>query len=239
VATNPDGVSSIEEYARERPQLVGAPVPALLRRSLLASDARTLLDAGCGDGAVVQALLREGLLAGRTLTALDLSTTRLERLGSLPDNVRAVADDAETLATVETGSIDYLISSQVIEHVDDARALAAIARVTHPGSMVYLSTVWKTPRAWYFHHNGKERVLDPTHLREYRADGELLGLLPPGLVVKESHKSRIAYPVVDFVMRRLGAGVEIYERSRILRKLRRMEVPLLGYFCWELVLARV
>ena len=138
------------------------------------------------------------------------------------------------------GSIDLFVSSQVIEHVDDARMIRAIERVTRPGSMVYLSTVFKRWYAWYFYRSPAGWALDPTHLREYRSDAELLDKFPSRTFrLKKSLKTPVAYAIGDAVLRATGTGPDVYLRSELWRALRRVRVPVVGYKIWEVVLERL
>ncbi|AKV03100.1 hypothetical protein AKJ09_09763 [Labilithrix luteola] len=93
---------------------------------------------------------------------------------------------------------------------------------------------------WYYHRNEAGWVLDPTHLREYRSDGELLRHVNPDqFLVRENVKSPIAYPVADFLLRRLRHDAYAYRKHTWLRALRAAKVRLPGYAIWELVLERL
>jgi 2-polyprenyl-3-methyl-5-hydroxy-6-metoxy-1,4-benzoquinol methylase len=232
----------VSEYARACPQFYDERVPPLLAELLAgapASASRTLLDAGCGDGGLARALLDSGLLRGRTLIACDASAERVGLLAGLAENVVAIEDDVERLSRVPSGSVDVYISSQVIEHVDDERMVEAMARVTHPGSRLYLSTVLKRWYGWYFHRQNGAWALDPTHLREYRTEDELLRKFPrERFRLRASTQTPLAYPAADFLLRRLRAPRSVYARSGPLRALRRLALPIPGYRTWELVLER-
>lgn len=227
----------IESYAHKYPHYEDSTIPPLLERYLRARRPATLLDAGCGDGALVRAIVASGLVTGRVL-ACDASSTRLDRVkGST--GVEAFVDDVERLEHVTTGSIDFLVSSQVIEHVDDAKMLRAIERVTRPGAVVFLSTVQKRWYGWYFYRSPAGWALDPTHLREYRNDDELLSKVPhEAFAVLENEKTPIAWPLTDFLLKRFTKDRAVYAKSSVLRRLRALKVPIVGYSNWELVLER-
>jgi SAM-dependent methyltransferase len=125
----------------------------------------------------------------------------------------------------------------VIEHVpSDEAMLRQIARVLRAGGRAYISTVFKKPWAWYFHRCNGRWALDPTHVREYTREGQLLDLLTrAGLTVLHSRKTLLAYPLIDPLLRVLGCSRQVYLHSFLLRALRRIKLPILGYFNWEIV----
>jgi len=187
----------------------------------------------------MRALLKHGLVHDRLL-ACDASATRVSRLADLADRVRATVDDVERLRTIEPGSVDFFISSQVIEHVDDERMLNAIANVTRPGSIVYLSTVQKHRYAWYFHRSKAGWALDPTHLREYVRDAELLDKVDfRKFKLRENVKTPLAYSLSDLLFRAIGSDRKIYSRSALSNRLRALKLHVPGYSIWELVLERL
>lgn len=233
--------TSIEDYARQRPQYFSRDVAPLLARVLPSLPRGTILDCGCGDGDFLFALRERGLLDGRDVRAIDLSEERVAIARSLDSRIAARTDSAESLDTVPDASVDFFHSSQVIEHVDDAKMARAIARVTKPGARIYVSTVKKKRFAWYYLKNANgERVLDPTHLREYRSDEELLGKFDPRafrLLANES--TPVAYPLLDFVAHRLKFADRTVLALPIVERLRRIRVPVPRYFTWELLFERV
>ena len=71
-------------------------------------------------------------------------------------------------------SFDLVVSTQVIEHVPDDQAFVReIKRVLTSGGLCVVSSVIKMHFGWYFYRNKQgERVLDPTHVREYSSAQE-------------------------------------------------------------------
>ena len=229
---------AIDRYARAYPQLENEVVPPIVERWLANRRFATILDAGCGEGSLVRALVKSGRVHGRLL-ACDASAVRLAKLADMGEPVSTFVDDVEELRHVATGSVDFVISSQVIEHVDDVRTLDALARVTEKGGIVYLSTVQKSWYGWYYHRSEAGWVLDPTHLREYRSDAELLTHVDSTkFVVRENVKSPVAYPVADFLLHRMHGVPFLRGRERLLQRLRKLRVRIPGYSVWELVLER-
>lgn len=230
----------IEEYARRSLHYYShEPPPPLLEKYLRSSPYASYLDCGCGDGDLLGRLRTAGLLEKKQAFAVDLSAIRIERLRKADPLVRATVDSVETLSTIEDGSIDFVASTQVIEHVDDRKMLDSIARVTKKGSTVYLTTVWKKWFGWYFYRNAGRWVLDPTHVREYRADAELLDLVDRNIFdVLENDKTPFAFPIIDFFVRRAGCQNRKMFEGRALREARRIKFPIVGYYVWEIVLRR-
>ena len=138
--------------------------------------------------------------------------------------------------SLQDSSVDFVITSQVIEHVRDDKLMSEeIYRVLSRGGTAYISTVYKKWYGWYFYRcNGKWR-LDPTHVREYSHDSELVSVLEKsGLEVFENVKTLDSRPIMDSILRRIGASRRSYNNP-ILRKLRSIRIPIPGYFIWELV----
>tara|TARA_B100000315_G_C14171536_1_gene404788 strand:- start:138 stop:590 length:453 start_codon:yes stop_codon:yes gene_type:complete len=133
-------------------------------------------------------------------------------------------------------SIDFLISTQVIEHVqNDSDMVSEIHRILAPNGTVYLSTVFKRWYGWYFYRCNGKWTLDPTHLREYTHDDQLLDILKKrGFDVVQNKKTRDGRPLLDAITRRLGGGRKIYE-NRVFKRLRRFCIPIPGYYIWEIV----
>ena len=91
----------------------------------------------------------------------------------------------------------------------------------------------------YFYRNKGRWVLDPTHLREYSREAQLLDLiLASGFRVLENQKSLFWFPVIDFFVKQVGIKNRSLYENRILSLLRRIKVPILGYYNWELVLVK-
>lgn len=231
----------IETYAERHPQLPSEEIEPHLLDWLGRARYHTLLDVGCGNGRLFAAMREAGLLDDVRALGVDLSQTNVERLHSRLPEVQAAVDDAETLATVPDGEIDLLVSTQVMEHVDDARMLAAIRRVLAPEGTAYVSTVFKRTWARFIWRNASgEWCLDPTHVREYTSDEQLLRLLPAaGLALVESRKVQVSFPALDFFVRRLRVDPEQLLRRPGWRTARRLRIPVPGYLTWSLVLRPV
>ncbi len=233
---------NIEQYAKLAPQYYSDDVPELLKFLLLFHAFDSYLDCGCGDGSLLYAVTSEGLLDTemKNVSAVDLSSTRIEIVRSSHQKVDARVDSAESLSSVLDNSIDVLVSTMVIEHVDDVKMLNSISRVLKPSGMVYLTTVFKKKYGWYFYKNADGKwAIDPTHLREYMSENELLKHLPATLQLVYQQKRLHWFPIVDFFIKRLNIKNRSVFQNPLLRELRKVKVPILGYYTWELILKKV
>ncbi len=226
----------ITEYSK-RSQFYLETAPPLLLDLFGRHGGGTCLDLGCGDGNVLHALKARGLLEGRTIYALDISPDRIANVQQGNPEFHCQVADACDPRDIADASIDLLMSTMVIEHVhSDEAMLRQIARVLRPGGRAYISTVFKKPWAWYFHRCNGKWTIDPTHVREYTGESQLLDLLGrAGLTVLQGRKTPLAYPLIDPLLRVLGCSRQVYIHSPLLRALRRLKLPILGYYNWEIV----
>jgi 2-polyprenyl-3-methyl-5-hydroxy-6-metoxy-1,4-benzoquinol methylase len=164
----------IEAYAKYQ-QAYTQPVPKLLEDILRNQFWQSLLDLGCGDGALLYQLQKQGFLQGKKVWAVDLSATRMELVKSINPSITCLVRSADQVLEVASGSVDVIVSTQVIEHVPDQATMAEeIARMLALQGQAYISTVFKKWYGWYFYRCQGKWVIDPTHLREYSSDQELI-----------------------------------------------------------------
>jgi len=239
---NPIGTKGvdIEDYAKKGPQYYSGEIPLLLKEYLKFKNYSSLLDCGCGDGATLYALKTQSFLENKKVYALDLSKSRIEIIKQIDSRIKAFIDNAETMLNIKDDSIDFFISLQVIEHVmDQTRMLNCIDRVVKKGGIVYLSTVFKKWYGWYFYRNNGRWVLDPTHLREYGKDSELLELIDKEkFEILENKKSLLFFPIIDFFVKRLHIKNRNLYNNKFLRLIRKIKRPIIGYYNWEIVLRK-
>jgi len=229
----------IEKYAQKYIHFYDEDIEDdVLIKYLICTKWSSLLDCGCGDGSLLYALQKNNFLKDKKVYAIDLSKNRVARVIKNIKNVSAYVDNAEKMATIADQSIDFFISTKVIEHVNDKEMIKAVKRVTKTGSIIYISTLFKKKWGWYFHRNNGMWVIDPTHLREYTSDEQLLNLFSKDeFEVLENIKKPILFSLIDFFIRKLGVkDNKIY--FSFLKYLKFFKIPVPGYYSWTVVLRR-
>lgn len=156
------------------------------------SPERTLLDIGCGTGAMSSRLRRWGRVVSADFSPLALQFSRRRGLTEL------VTADAMKLPFA-SDSFDVLVAMDMLEHLpDDVAALKEFYRVLKPGGIV-LATVPAYPHLW------SEHDVALMHFRRY-VRPELRGRFTEvGFHLKKvSHTMTLLYPVVA-LQRRFNA----------------------------------
>ncbi len=108
---------------------------------------------------------------------------------------------------------DFITCTQVIEHIEDEDiAIDNLSRALKRGGILYLTTVYKKWYGWYFYKNSEGKwVIDPTHVREYTSDDQLLPKLASnGLKIIKEEKKLFWFPITDFILKRVGFKNDIY-----------------------------
>ena len=195
------GIVDFEAYSREHRHFLVADLPPLLRE---VARPGVIADLGCGDGSIIWALGQAGKLGGLAY-AVDLSPDRVRAAAQVAEGVRGIVGDA-TSVPLEDASVEGIVVSQVIEHLPDDRLLAPeIARLLRPGGWFYVGSVLRGPHAWWIYRADGQRRLDPTHVREYRSEQELVdSLAHPDLSVDHVRTEPFRFPLVDLTARGLA-----------------------------------
>lgn len=168
------------KHAKSRP---GTLLPETIETiSRLRADSR-ILDIGCAEGHTIK-WLRDVFPDRFELIGVDLSKIRVQK--AREKNIPGASfyeGDAMNLP-FEDGRANFVIASQVIEHVpDDDQMLREVERVLAPGGRFQIDTVYKRKWAMYIYRSPSGWVLDPTHLREYTDIDGLLAKFPAQLKV--------------------------------------------------------
>lgn len=230
----------IEDYSRHI-QFYIKDIPKLLLKFLNKVNWKSYLDLGCGDGSLLYTLNKKGYFKNKLVYAIDLSKNRINLVKKINKDFRCFVDDACNIQNIKDNSINFLVSTQLIEHVaNDEDLVKEISRVLDKNCIVYLSTIFKKWYAWYFYRCNGKWTLDPTHLREYTRDNQLLDIFRKyGFEITENKKSLTWRPVIDFVFRRIVFRIIGVRRNmfnnRFLKLLRNLKVPIPGYYYWEIV----
>jgi len=107
-------------------------------------------DVGCGGG-----LLSESLAAqGARVTGIDLSPTMISVAELHATEMKLPVDyrmqSAAALAAEAPGSFDAVCCMELAEHVPDPAVLVAeLARLLRPGGSLFISTINRTPQAFF------------------------------------------------------------------------------------------
>ncbi len=155
----------------------------------------TVLDLGCGEGRHAFEAYRRGA----RVIALDhglpeVTTTRqwldaIAAAGEAPEGAGAevVRGDLRALP-VPDASVDRVIAAEVLEHiVDDAAALAEIARVLKPGGRAAVTVPRFGPERVCWALSDDYHANEGGHVRIYRGDGLRRRLAEAGLVPGGQH----------------------------------------------------
>jgi len=230
----------IEEYASKYIQYYHPEKIPIQIKKLLTKDVETVLDCGCGDGNLLYALKRQGFLESKKVIGVDLSRNRLKIAKLIDPKYSFKVDNAENLRTIKSNSIDLFISTYLIEHVNDAKMLKAINRVVKRSKYAYISTLYKKWYGWFYYKNSKgEWALDPTHVREYTNDKQLLDLVKKaGFKVENSYKRLFVWPIVHPFLRLLKIQNRQIFENKLIYLLGRIKIPIPGYYSWELVIRK-
>jgi ubiquinone/menaquinone biosynthesis C-methylase UbiE len=224
-----------EEYTETALHFEAARLPRLLER-YLPTGPLALADLGCGDGPLFAALERGGFISReRPVYAVDLASARLARVAARFPWIETVVASADAVPAIPDGSLDFVCSTMVMEHVPHERTyLIEIKRILRPDGRAYLTTVFKKSWAWYFRKRDGESVLDTSHLREYQDVDEVRQLIAAaGFRVLALERRLLWFPLVDPLLFRFGGSMA--SRRTLLRVLRAPRVPIPGYYSLELV----
>jgi len=125
-----------------------------VRSAFIAARARLpgarVADVGCGGGLLCEALAEHGA----DVTGLDLSPAMIQ-VAQLHAAALARApvyrlQSAAALASEAPGSFDVVCCMELAEHVPDPAALVAeLARLLRPGGSLFISTINRTPQAFF------------------------------------------------------------------------------------------
>jgi arsenite methyltransferase len=145
VMDDPEQVAAYDYASRIDGVMAAAYLFHSARASQVISSCTTVLDLGCGPA--VQLGQIAALNPYVQFIGVDLSGPMLERAGKLIaekglTNVRCRRDDITTLSTIESQSVDGVISTMVMHHLPTSEHLhwcfSQIARVLKPGGALYV-----------------------------------------------------------------------------------------------------
>lgn len=200
--------------------------------------ARVVVDFGSGGGTLLYNVAKktEALLVG-----VEQADHAIAQSLTLVPSMKALKSDVLN-TSLKQESIDFALSTMVIEHIDDNKFISEIHRVLKPQGHFLVTSVIKSPNAWYFYKNDSgETVLEPSHIREYKSLLEFESLIQShGFSIVKSKTPRIRFPLLDPFVKMLVKvfnfrNLMTYKPVESLRLATQIPVP--GYYAVE-VLAR-
>lgn len=147
-----------------------------LIRRLIESSGRMfdrVLDYGCGPGSNADALAGDGI----ELIGLDASEDALEHAKATGEYARLLRSADETIPLPDA-SVDLILAADVLEHVDDKRALAEMYRTLKPGGVLVVTV---PAHRWLWNWNDDYSH----HLRRYEQDELEQRLSEAGFMVRK------------------------------------------------------
>ncbi len=241
-------LKDLSTYTREHRHFYTDTLQPLLLETAADKQGGVVAELGAGDGSILWALEERGLL-GEVAYAVDLSAERVARAEQVSPKIRGIVADATHVEELSDGAVDGVLVSQVIEHLEDDRALAPeIARLLKPGGWWYVGTVVRGSRAWWIYRVDGKWLVDPTHVREYRSEAELLAALAhPELRVGRVRTTPLRFPIVDLALRAAAAARMVardslsaaYVRRPRLLDARRVRIRVPGYRLLEVCGSKV
>lgn len=208
----------------------------------------SILDLGCGDGRLLFSLYKKGLLNNvDEVVGVDISEKRINRTTKELPFVNGVVSDALNVKGFPSSYFDYIICSQLIEHVqDDDSLLVEIKRLLKRGRLAYISSVIKSWYGLYFYFNNGSFRLDPTHVREYKSVDLFVGLIAgKGFEVVGVNTRQVMFPILDFTIRLfikfglIEPDVNFFQKRKFLSKIRKIKVPIVGYKSVEVLAKKI
>ncbi|OQA93437.1 MAG: hypothetical protein BWY24_00455 [Microgenomates group bacterium ADurb.Bin219] len=230
----------IDQYSKKFIHYYTDDLPSTIVKLVLNNKSfNSLADLGCGDGSILYALGKKKLLGQFSkIYAIDISKDRIANVKRIDGRIKCMVSDVCNISKIKNSEIDLIILNQVIEHVqDDELMIKEIERILKKGGIAYISTVFKKWYGWFFYKDKNNNwVIDPTHEREYSYDKQLIGKFKKfDLEILKNNKSLQWFPITDFFLKRIGFRNDAYERSLQLRLLRKVKIPIIGYYNWEIV----
>lgn len=230
----------LDKYSKKYIHYYTGEISTFIKDILNKYSIKSIADLGSGDGSILFALFKKGYLNNiEKVIAIDISPERINNVRKISDKILCFVADVCRLEMLDDMCLDLAISNQVIEHIpDEEKYIKEVYRVLSKDGVFYLSTVFKKWFGWYFYRSNGRWTLDPTHLREYTDASQLLNIIKKyNFGILENKKTLQWFPITDFIFKRIGMKRNIYY-NKIMRFLRNIKIPILGYYNWELVLKK-
>jgi 2-polyprenyl-3-methyl-5-hydroxy-6-metoxy-1,4-benzoquinol methylase len=232
-------------YSRTFLHFHSVEIPKLLADVLRKKSNITIADLGAGDGSLLVGLKLKGYLKNaKKVIAVDLSEERCSRLKQIK-GLSVICSDVTSIAKLKSNTVDLIICTQVIEHVDQSALLQEIKRLLKPNGILYIASIVKKSYGWWYYKNAQGRwAMDPTHLREYSSKEEFESVLTgSGYKIIQTELSSLKLSVIEFILRRVIVPIfkpknanAYFLSYRFLDTLRKsINIYPLGYFIIEVI----
>jgi len=138
--------SRFQTYSKKIVHFYDLEIPFLLKQGLALINyenrKHSIVDLGSGDGRIIFGLYNKELLKNfNKIVAVDISKIRIERLTIQMPFVKGIVSDALNIKQLSDHTFDFVICSQMIEHVNDDNALIfEIKRLLRRGGLAYVSS---------------------------------------------------------------------------------------------------
>jgi len=228
----------LDKYSRRYIHYYTDQIPTTIENIFNNRNIRNIADLGSGDGSILYSLFKKGYLDNmQKVIAIDISKERINKVKKISDRILCIVADVCKLCLNDNVNLDLVISNQVVEHVQDEKALAGEThRVLVKNGLFYLSTVYKKWYGWYFYRCNRRWVLDPTHLREYRDENQLLSILKKyNFQILKNKKTLHWFPIIDFFVKRLNIKNRKIYNNDFMFLIRKIKIPILGYYNYEIL----
>lgn len=230
----------IDEYSKKYIHYYLDNLPKLVEDTFKQCRIKRFADLGSGDGSILFALFKKGFLDNvKDVIAVDISKERINNVKNISDRISCIVADVGNLEMLTNESLDFAVSNQVIEHIPEGeRLIKEVFRILSKNGIFYLSTVFKKWYGWYFYRCNGKWVLDPTHLKEYTDEAQLLDIIKKyNFKLLVNKKAMYWFPISDFIFKRIGIKHNAYD-NKILRLFRGIKIPIIGYYNWEIMLRK-
>jgi ubiquinone/menaquinone biosynthesis C-methylase UbiE len=131
----------------------------------------TVVDVGCGDGALIHFCARLGaevIFIDRDEAALAKTTAKIEASGARAH--RAIQSDCNPIP-LEDNSGDLVICTEVLEHVPDPQVfLQELIRVTRPGGQLLITVPDSRSEQFVAATAPPQYFMEPNHIRIFTAE---------------------------------------------------------------------
>ena len=234
-----------KEYSQKHIHFFSDSIPKLVEEMLGDTINFSIIDLGCGDGRFFYFLKKNGYFNRvKKIVGVDLSQERLNRAKKHFPEIQTMIADVCNLSKVKNSTFDFVISNQVIEHVNnDYKMVREIKRILKNGGQAYVSSVMKKKYGFYIYRNNGVFVLDPTHVREYKSEMEFDEIFEKNnLKILHTNKNQVKFSIVDLCVRSMikfgminSDNTDFVNRKIVKWFRNHFKIPILGYFTIEAV----